>query len=305
MKDKYTRSLNAAEAGKAVMDDVNHAPIWNGKPAIVSKKNELDACLARIAQIDDEINDNTGKAVTKKDAKKTAARTAWKIAKALVVFAEDANNDVLKGEINFSLRHLHYAKDAVAIDRWNVISARANTHVLALDTGGYGVDATLLNTFLQQRNKFANWRAKPRAARAQTKALNKSLADEFSKLLKIVTSLKNLLVQFSDSHTAFYVAVTKAFEINMTGVRHQAIQIEYIDEETGVRLPKVKSLLVEKANEKSASVRGFTTYMQAETGPGNFTLESWLENYENIRLENIGVRMGKRTKLVVKMKKKA
>jgi hypothetical protein len=144
MNDTQSRKLNAAVAGQTVMDVPANALIWSGKAAVASKKTELDDSIIKIGQIDDQINDTTGNAVSKSAAKEQAAKTAWLICKPLAAFAEDTNDDVLRNEIDFEWSELRYEKDATAIDSWQLIHDRANTHVAALTAGGYGVDAALI-----------------------------------------------------------------------------------------------------------------------------------------------------------------
>jgi hypothetical protein len=303
MNDSQSRALNAAEAGQTFMDDPTRTGIWSGQAAVASKKLELDNCITDIGIIDDAINDVGGNSVTKTEAKNNAAKTAWIIAKALVAFAEDTNDNVLKGEIDFSWTGVRYGKDVDLMDRWTLVFNRATTHVLPLTAGGYGVNAALLLTFQGQRSTFATWKGKPQAAIANTKALNIDLDNKFVELDKIVESLKTRLVQFAVTSTTFYNGAIDAFEIDMTNVRHQALVIVYEDEDTGIRLPKVKSKVIENQIIKSATERGRVVHMQNELPQGNYSIESTLDNYTTNNIGNVAVENGKLTKLVIKLKK--
>lgn len=303
MNDEQSRKLNAAVAGQTVMDDVDNAPIWTGKVAVENKKTELDDSIIKIGEIDDEINDTTGNAVTKGAAKEKAAKTGWQMAKALAAFAEDTNNDVLRNEIDFAWSDVRYGKDATLIDRWQLIHDRANTHVTALDTGGYGVNAALVLQAQSEIDVFKNWRGKPRAAIVDKKALNKSLAGEFKNLDKIIDSLEERLVQFAVSNADFYNAVIDAFEEDESGVRHLAIRFVYVDAATQIRLPGVETKLVEKNLVRKSSKAGVSTYTQQEAPQANYSAESKLPGYQVVLTNNIGVEAGKLKKIVVVMTK--
>src|SRR5260221_4940798 len=116
MNDTQTRKLNAAVAGQSVMDEVLNIPIWTGQAAVALKKTAMNNSIINIGKIDDKINDTTGNASSKSTAKEAAAKTAWMMAKALVSFAEDTNNDILKHEIDFEFSELRFVKDSTTVD---------------------------------------------------------------------------------------------------------------------------------------------------------------------------------------------
>ncbi len=75
MKDIFTRILNAAVAGKQVMED--NSALWSTKTAIDNKKTALDTKINEIGTIDDNITDGSGLSSAKSQAKITAALSAW------------------------------------------------------------------------------------------------------------------------------------------------------------------------------------------------------------------------------------
>ena len=303
MNDRQSRKLNAAAAGQSVMDEPLHIPIWSGQAAVALKKTAMDNSIINIGKIDDKINDTTGNATSKSAAKETAAKTAWQVAKAVAAFADDTGDDVLRNEVNFPWTELRYVKDAIAVDRWQVIQNRANANAAALTAGGYGVDLVMIALLQTQIDEFKNWKGKPKAAIADKKALNQSLTDEFDNLDKIIGSLKERLVQFAVSQKDFYNAALDAFEMDDTGIRHNAIRFVFVDDATGIRLPNVKTLLVEKSLERKSSKLGVSTFSQQETPQGNYSAESSLPGYTKVVSSNIGVEAGKMTKLIVTLVK--
>ena len=60
MNDLLSRNLNRAVAGQTVMDEPTNAPKWNTKLAIKNKKDELDASIKKMGDIDDDINELPG-----------------------------------------------------------------------------------------------------------------------------------------------------------------------------------------------------------------------------------------------------
>ena len=303
MNDLQTRKLNAAVAGQSVMDEPLHIPIWTGQAAVALKRTALNLSILKIGKIDDKINDTTGNADSKSVAKEKAAKSSWVMGQALVAFAEDTNNGVLLAEINFPWTQLRYGKDGNLVDRWQLIRDRANTNSVALIAGGYGVTALLITGLQTDIDAFKNWKGKPKAARADTKAQNALMIDEFKNLDTIKESLLTRMVQFAVPNPDFYNAVLNAFEIDDIGVRHNAIRLIYIDSTTGIRLPKVKAKLVEKAIEKLSSKVGVTTFTQQEAPQGNYSIESTLPGYPQVVTPNIGAQDGKMAKIVVVMTK--
>ena len=303
MNDLQTRKLNAAVAGQSVMDEPLHIPIWTGQAAVALKRTALNLSILKIGKIDDKINDTTGNADSKSVAKEKAAKSSWVMGQALVAFAEDTNDDVLREEIDFPWTQLRYGKDGNLVDRWQLIRDRANTNSVALIAGGYGVTALLITGLQTDIDAFKNWKGKPKAARADTKAQNALLVDEFATLDSLKSSLLTRMVQFAVSSPDFYNAVLNAFEIDDIGVRHNAIRLVYVDSATGIRLSGVKAKLVEKEIEKVSSKVGVTTFTQQEATQGNYTVESSLKGYPTVVNSNIGAQDGKLAKIVVVMTK--
>lgn len=300
MKDESTRILNAAAGGQQVMDD--NAAIWNGKPAIVIKKNALDTKIAEIGALDDNETDGTGEGTAKTAARKTAATTAWQLAKPLRVYAKDINDTVLEHEIDFEWYDLRYGKEQDALDDWQLIHDRADTHQAALGAGGY-VDVALIPQLLLDINAFKAKRGKPKAKRSDNKAINKQIALKIKELQVIKEDLLGLLVQFAVSNAQFYSAVKSAFEKDMIGIRHLALRVRYTDEVTGIRLAGVEGEIKELAKKKLSSRKGVIEYSLQELPQGNYKYLSKLKTYKDDSKENVGVQEGKLLTLDIKMVK--
>jgi hypothetical protein len=217
-------------------------------------------------------------------------------------YATDTNNDVLRAEIDFSWSDLRYGKDATLMDNWQLVHDRANSNLAALTGGGY-IDGALVGQLLLDIGDFNTKRGKPKAAHSDIKALNIALDAEAEVLRKIIFDMNELFVQFAVSEKLMYDAVIEAFEEDETGVRHQAIVIEYLDDATGIRLPKVKSKLVEKAIEKLSSANGLVPFTQQEAPQGNYTVVSEMTGYTSVNTPNVVSEAGKLTRLTIRLVK--
>lgn len=302
MTDDVTRTLNAAISGQTEMDTVANAPIWNGKPAIVTKKNALDASIQKIIDLDADETDPTGHKTAKDVARIVAAKAAWQMSKPMAAFATDTGDDVLRAEIDFSWSDLRYGKDETLVDNWQLVHDRAFDNKAALGAGGY-IDVLLIPALQTDIDDFAAKRGKPKAAHSDIKAINIAIEAEVKVLRKIIFDLKELFVQFAVSKKLFYDAVIEAFDEDETGVRHQAIVIEYLDDDTGIRLPKVKAKLVEKAVEKLASKNGLVPFSRQEAPQGNYTVVSEMPGYLAVNTPNVVSEVGKLTRIVIRLKK--
>ncbi len=304
MNDVQTREYNAAVGGQTVLD--NNAIIWNGKAAIVNKKGELDDSIDRLDDLHDvQEMDRTGTTVAKQNAKRTAGTSAWMVAKVMRVFAHDNNNMTLLEEIDFELSDLIFEKDSVTKERWQTVHDRANTHILALVAGGYGITALQLTGLQGEIDAFELLEGEPIAGRAAKKAATTDIVSEIKILREVKEDMVDLLAQFALSNTTFYNSTLDAFEINDAGIRHQAARIVYLDDATGVRLQKVTTSLSGGAApiEKLSSLVGVVTFMQQEAPQGNYTLDSTKAGYVAQQRTNLGFETDKLLRLEIRMVK--
>lgn len=303
MNDVSTRILNAAVAGQEVMDDAANSPLWIGRAAISNKKMALDVKIAEIGTLADAETDGSGAAVGKQTAKDTAAKTAWKIAKPLAVYAKDIGDTELAGEIDFEWSELRYGKDEDVLDDWQLIHDRANTHLAALVAGGY-VDAVWVADLLLQIGAFEGKTGKPKAKRSANKAINAQIEVKIKELQTIKIDLLDLLVIFAQSNPLFYNAAKAAFEKDMTGIRHIALRLRFVDEVLpDIRIPGVNGKIAELNIEKVSSKKGVIEYSHQELAQGNYTLIVKAATYKDQTIANIGIQTGKLKTIEVVLQK--
>ena len=282
MNDQNTRVLNATAAGQEVLAENN--VLWAGKTAIETKVTALGDKVEQIEQIDDQITNGTGGTLQKK----LATIKALRIAKPMAIFAKDTNNLELFSEIDFEWVDLRYGKDQDSIDNWQLVHDRGFANDAALIADGY-IETGWVGELLTAITDFESKRGKPVAKRANVKALNEQLNLRVKELMVIKSDLVDLLVQFKDSNPEFFTAVKTAFELDMTGVRHLALRVRYMDEATGVRLPGVVGTIVETGLSKTSSNKGIIEFTRQELAQGNYVLRSTLNHYEVSEQANIGI----------------
>ena len=300
MTDNATRTMNAAVAGQQVMND--NAPLWNTRMAMVNKKGALDAKVTEIEQLNDDVTDGRGQGVAKRAARDLAARTALKLAKPMSVLARNINDPVLEAETDLVWTELRYGTDQGVIDLWQLVHDRAAAHGAALTADGY-IDAAWIPQLQTEIEAFKAQRGRPKAKRSDIKAINRQIVIGIKELQAIKTDLLDLLVVFKESDPVFYGTVKAAFEKDMTGTRHIALRLHYMDAATGIRLAGVEAAVVELGLKKTGSKNGRIDFSQQELPQGNYILISTLKNYGGSRLENVGIKDGKMTLLEVVMQK--
>ncbi|MCF8256879.1 MAG: hypothetical protein K9J06_04970, partial [Flavobacteriales bacterium] len=179
---------------------------------------------------------------------------------------------------------------------------RAAAHGAALTADGY-IDAAWIPQLQTEIEAFKAQRGRPKAKRSDIKAINRQIVIGIKELQAIKTDLLDLLVVFKESDPVFYRTVKAAFEKDMTGTRHIALRLHYMDAATGIRLAGVEAAVVELGLKKTGSKNGRIDFSQQELPQGNYILISTLKNYEGSRLENVGIKDGKMTLLEVVMQK--
>ncbi|MFI5218061.1 MAG: hypothetical protein ACHQNT_01145 [Bacteroidia bacterium] len=303
MQDEHTRTVNAAKAGSAKMDEPAFQPLWIAKIAVKNKKDAIDVKIQDMEDLDDGITIQGGNTTAKDEARVTAATNAWQICRPLKIFAKDTNDEVLAGEVDLTWSEIRFGKAQTLIDNWQLIHDRANSNLAALTAGGY-IDGALVPQLLLDIGAFVTASPKPKTAQSQIKAINIELEKEWEKLKVLMEEMRELLVQFAVSQPIFYNAAIEAFDEDETGVRHQSLVVTYEDEITGVKLEDVFGKLVEKNLEKKSTKKiGVITFMQQETGQGNLTLESKHPLYATDLKPNLAVKDGEVLRLTVKLRK--
>jgi 5-hydroxyisourate hydrolase-like protein (transthyretin family) len=302
MEDNATRVMNAATAGQQVM--VDNSTLWDTKPAIVNKKTALDNKIEEVEKLDDNITGGSGDTVAKTAARDNAAKAALKLAKPMTVFARDTNNPVLEGEINISWSKLRNGKEQDAIDNWQLVHDRAEANEAALVAGGY-TEAAWTTQLDAAITAFKDQRGRPKAKRSDVKAINTQINLRIKELQTIKTDLLDLLTPFKETDPIFYDAVKAAFELDMTGKRHVALRLHFIDEATGIRLPGVQAQIMELALAKTASKNGRIDFTQQELPQGNYSLTFTLQNYVGQSAQNVAVQVGKLNTMEIVMVKTA
>lgn len=302
MNDKATRVMNAAAAGQQVMND--NSTVWNTKTAIVNKKNVLDGKVIQIEHLNDSIPDISGSTTAKTNARDKAAKTALKLCKPMIVFARDTNNSVLVEEINFRWSKFRYGKDQDVINRWQLVHDRTDTNKLELVAGDY-IEASWILQLQSEINTFKTLRGKVKAKRSDIKAINAQIALKIKELQATKTDLMNLLVQFKETDPIFYTAVKSAFALNMTGKRHIALRLHFIDKSTGIRLPNVQAQITELALIKTASKNGRIDFSQQDLPQGNYSLIAKLKNFADQTIQNVAIKSGKFNTMEITMVKNA
>lgn len=302
MNNRQINKYNAAVTGIGIMNAF--FAIWSGFLAIVNKVSAVSGNITKIEEWEAKQElDITGNAVAKKIVKSNGAYKAWVIAKPLTTYALDIKDLVLKKEIDFEHTDLLQVSDAKAIERWQLVHDRADTHISALTTGGYPItplDITELAGFITDFSAIKN---NPQVAKAITVAATAELEKQFTGLSKNIPKLLDIIAPFAKSESEFYNATIDGFEIIDAGTRHQALRATLLDDVTGVRLGKVKCTIEELVIFKNSSKRGIASFSQQVVENGNYTLSFEKPNYVKQTISNVGVEHGILTRLVVRMVK--
>lgn len=302
MNNKQLNKYTAAITGVKVMN--SFFAIWSEFLVIVSKVAAVTTSTTKIAEWEAKQElDITGNAVAKKIVKTNGADKAWAIAKPLTIYASDIKNTVLQKEINFEITNLYRVKDTIAIERWQLVHDRADTHIDALILGKYPITALDITELADFITDFTNIKNSPQVAKTITVAATNELKKQFVGLGKNITKVLDIIAPFAKTQSEFYNATLDGFEVVDSGTRHQALRITLLDDVTGIRLGRVKCTIEELVIFKNSSRRGVASFSQQAVENGNYTVTIEKPNYVKQTIINVGVEHGKLTRLVVRMVK--
>lgn len=290
MNNNATRVMNAAVAGQKVMDD--NSVLWNSKTIIANKKSAIDDKIDEIAQLNDNITNTIGATTAKIRARQQAAKSALRLCKPMLVFARDTNNHVLAEEINIRWSKFRYGKDQTVINRWQLVHDRADLLKTQLAADDY-IETSWISQLQSEIDTFKTLRGKVKAKRSDIAALNAQVTKGIKELQAIKTDLIDLLVQYKESDPIFYKAATSAFELNVTGKRHIALRLHFIDRSTGIRLRNVQAQFAEIELIKTASRNGRIDFWQQELPQGNYVLHVKLKHFAEQTIHNVAIKAGK------------
>ena len=300
MTDEQTRDFNRGNAGLIVLDDNN--VIWNGNAAVSDKVLKFRNSLTKILRLKTiQETDAKGNTQTKLLNKLKMGEKGIVIASVLAQFAEDTGNLTLKEEVNFSLSDLTPKTDTTAKTRNQLVHDRADSNLVALTAGGYGITALMISDYQTAIDTFMTSVPKRKEAGAITKAATAALKTEMKKMIGLMDGIGKLLIVFKSANLDFYNEYFNAIKSVDIGGKILTIDVRYFDLVTGVPLPKVKSTLVETGEVKTSSKIGRVPYYSEPSG--NYTLDSLLKGYKADHRTNIPVKQGEITRLEIKLEK--
>lgn len=199
--------------------------IWSGIVACATAITDLQTKVNQIVTVR-QIQENSPAGITQdKSAKREAMiDMAMFVKGAVQTFATNTGNNELFESVKYSFSDMKRPADTICRDRALLIHNKATEVVASLST--YGVDATVLTSFLTAINDFAAIMATPRTAKSAIKAATTALNQLFVDTdLIIKRKIDLLMLQFKITNTSFYNTYLNARQIIDLGKGSMTLEV--------------------------------------------------------------------------------
>lgn len=300
MTDEQTATINMGEATAQVMNDNKNE--WKTVKAIDDKVTALKKSVKQLKKLGDSQKAGTkGHAEDKKNKRKEMGEQSLVVCQTLAAYAQDKDNEVLLGEIDFEISDFIRGKDTDAAQRSKLVHKRADEHKADL-AADYGITQTDLDALDLAINDFEAVIAAPRTAKANTKAATTAIKKEFKNFDKILVGLDGLMVRFKKPNVDFYNAYLNARTIIDSG-RKTSIEGKITDLIIGTFIKGAKVVISNADGSFEILSTKIGGYRFMSLTVGNYTVTVSKKGYKDFVKTNVAVKDGEMVKLDVGMEK--
>jgi hypothetical protein len=282
MKDVQENKLSMALVVKTVMDDNN--ALWNGIPAMVTAKGNLDAKIADV-QFIRAIQEAgiSGITIDKRDLKLEAVNKALPVIGGLKAFAIANSNNELLERINYSRTELFRVRDTVSADRMKIVRDEGNNNLAAL--ADYNVTSAMVADLSGSIAAFELLIPRPRVALNIRKNATESLVLRFREMDGILNVMDGLIETLSEGQPVFYETYQNARIIVDIGKTGGGLKGTVTDDTSGIVLEGVRVELPESG--KVSFTNGDGNYHFLKLKPGRYRVTASKEGYVTLDAEAV------------------
>lgn len=256
----------------------NHG-VWSGLIAFANAYNDFEG---KIADIEDALETQevniTGIAKDKGAAGEQMIDKAIEVANAVFAYASDNNDLTLKGKVDYSRTDLSQVRDAVTLQRCEVIKDTALDVLGSLGTYGInGSDVVALQNLIED---FALSIAAPRTAITERKGATSDMVELFSGAdIVLDEKMDKLAEQFKATDPHFYKLYFDARIIVDRGVRHTVLEGVVVAAATGDPIAGALVELAEHEGTVETDAEGKYRFERVTTGSHTLrvSIAEWLD----------------------------
>jgi len=206
MNSKIKKRLHMLKVVQSVCNDANAAitsinALNNAYTRLKSKIGEIDIAAQ------EQVLDIRGRKNEKDNIKKKLALVAGKIAVAVMTYAHDSEDIVLKKEVGYTDKKLNSLSDDLIIKFSKNIFDKATPVIAGL--ADYGIDPAMLTTLESLLTDFEKASPKVKEARSRKKMYTANLEKLIKEAIEILKNDIDHLVKILDGNYANFVTLYK------------------------------------------------------------------------------------------------
>lgn len=159
--------------------------ISSTRPGLIAGKDSLNDLIKDIEEkASKQSNAIGGNTEEKKEKKELLAQQLYLVTSGTKAFAASTNNDVLQGEMNYSITELRTLLDDLIVPFTENIVVKVTPHLGAPLTA-FGVDAAAMAALDDAKKAYSEVQSKPRLALSEKAAQTSALPPLFDKATKV------------------------------------------------------------------------------------------------------------------------
>ncbi len=295
------RKYNAGASGDHAM--TLHAADFSTDTPLKDLQTDLQGILVNIADDAQKQQRNTGYASQLVTDLNKMDNAAWAMSKLEVEYAKKIVDPILQHKIDFSKTDFTHGAIADRTAHSKTVHDVVTTTVLSdMIAKGYKIDATKVSDLQSFIDKVLLDQGKPKDDIADVKSASTDLLVQLQKLKDVEESIDNLMVPYAESNSAFYNAVTDAFEPSAIGMRGIALRVVAVDSVTNTRIAGADVALDNGRTDKT-SRRGISDFSHQVLPESNVAGTIKIKGYADGSFANQAVFNDRFTRLEIKMVK--
>lgn len=202
MRDEFTNRLGMFQTCITTLNSTEHKPAWFQLPPAVftTKVAGTEAAVAGLREFYRQQGTKlTGTTADKAREEKELAEEAHRLARTLVTWFRDKNDETNAGKVDFSLTQWRQFRDQELLGQARVVVSLTDPIVMSgpPEAGDYGLTSEAVNALKKEAADYEAVLNSPQAAISQRKSLTMQMRNRFNAVEAKFAELDDMVLRFN------------------------------------------------------------------------------------------------------------